>query len=288
MTSRDVGPCGAPVRQACAATFIALLGISPLGAQAAAQSDLLSFYAAAQATVESPPPANRLTVRCAQELPSAENVFGATGWVSFLAPPRESSAWIAAFTTGRIRRPGEALSTTVLFSPFPTAKPNASATLDWGYVWDRNGDGRVDYIAYLQNSLAILPDPLPDSFPTPTRTADGKFEMSTPFLHALIDHAAMVFRHYADDDFDGRVDGAVYEDFDDTRPLFVRRRIVARASGVDGAADQAWAFRRGITDTLEVVTVKTKAWFARGTSLMEAITEIHALCEPGRAPIRRP
>lgn len=41
------------------------------------------------------------------------------------------------------------------WTPIPTAKPVPGATLDRAWVWDRNVDGRVDYVAYLLNAQAV-------------------------------------------------------------------------------------------------------------------------------------
>lgn len=272
-----------------------------------AQSDALSFHATAQATIAAPPSADSMRVLCAREVRANETPLETKGWFSFLAPPQDSSAWIAVFSRNRIRKVSDVVTTTARFSPVPTAAPTRAGSLDWAWAWDRNGDGRADYIAYLQNAMGVLPDPLPDSFPAPTRNANGSFRLTQPFLYALIDHAALVFRHYADDDFDGRVDFVVVEESDLDRPMFVRGWVVARASKRDGVVDEAWAFRRAITDTTRVLqrepdgsyripaipiggaqTEDAASRFAFATVMLAAINEVGARCPQGPVRIRRP
>jgi hypothetical protein len=272
-----------------------------------AQSDALAFHAVAQATISAPPSARDLRILCTREVRARETPIGVNGWFSFLAPSSDSSAWIAAFTVRRMRNAGDAITTQRLFTPLPTGKPTASGTLDWAWIWDRNGDGRADYITYLQNAMGVLPDPLPDSFPAPTRNADGSFQLTQPFLYALIDEATMVFRHYADDDFDGRVDLAMVEEADLDRPMFVRGWVVARASKHDGVVDATWAFRRGVLDTTRVLTPEPDGSYlipdipipgARtqdaakrltyGTNILAAINDVGARCARGPVRIRRP
>jgi len=272
-----------------------------------AQSDALTFHAVAQATITGPPAADSLRVVCAREVRANETPIGVNGWFSFLAPRADSSAWIAAFTRQRVRRVRDVITTKPLYNLGPSAAPTAAATLDWAWVWDRNGDGRADYVAYLQNAMGLLPDPLPDSFPTPTRNPDGTFRIDRDFLFALIDHAAMVFRHYADDDFDGRVDVVMTEEADLDRPMFVRGWVVARASKNDGIVDAAWAFRRGVFDTTRVLTpepdgsylvpdipiggprtIDAATRLVHGTNILAAINDVGARCTRGPVRIRRP
>jgi len=290
------------------ALFALIVVITLLAPPAGGQSSVLTFHATAQATIDKPPPAESLRIACAREVRADETPVGAKGWFSLLAPPRENAAWIAAFTLRKIGKPGNALSTTPRWTPIPTAKPVPGATLDWAWVWDRNGDGRVDYVAYLQNAQAVLPDPVPDTLPIPGRSAAGRFTLTAPLLYAMIDNTAMVFRHYADDDFDGKVDAVVVEEFDDLRPMFVRGWVVARATACDGVADEAWAFRHAITDTTRVIargpdgtyripavaaegepqSEPAAARFAHANAVLAAINALADRCGPVNGAIRRP
>lgn len=213
---------------------------------------ILEFHPVAAAYAASPPPAERLRVLCTREFEADEAGLGRKGWLTLMGDGG-APAVLFAFSFKKPAKPERLLTTTPRFDPVPTAYVGKDATLEWAWVWDRNGDGRADYLAYLQNAHAVLPDPLPDSFPTVERNADGSFRVTKAVLEAMIDQARMVFRHYADEDADGRADAVVVEEFDAARPMFVRDWVVARSSTRDGHADGAWAFRRSILDTLRVL-----------------------------------
>ena len=286
--------------------FGLLLPVVLAGAPLGAQSDLVSFYPTAQATIANPPAAESLRVTCGFEIRAGDTPLGVRGWFSLLAPPGQP-AWIAAFTKQPIKKPGDALSTTPRYGPLPTARVTSGSTLDWAWIWDRNGDGHADYVAYLQNAHPVLPDPVPDGFPMPVRSADGSYTLTLEFVHAMIENAAMMFRHYADDDFNGSADGAVVEEFDDRRPTFVRGWVAALASKRDGIADHVWAFRRGIADTTRVIapegdgTYRLPAIIAQGpqsepaaerlehgTAVLQSINALIDRCGPRNGAIRRP
>jgi hypothetical protein len=229
----------------------AVLVLAPF--PAVAQRDLTSFYSTARDRAAAPPDEASLTVVCDKELKGADVPEGYRGLHLSLLSAGSPRILLAAFSKKRLGEPKQAISLHVRYAPLPTALPSASGTLDWGYLYDRNGDGRVDYLVYLQNAHPVLPDPLPPDFPRVEAGAEGRIRVSAPLLHAMIDLGEMVFRHYADDNFDGRVDGAVLEEFDAERPMFVRDWLAYLASEPGGAVDRAWAFRRDLADTVRVL-----------------------------------
>jgi hypothetical protein len=302
MTLERISRSTAPRGAALGVWLSIMLTAAPLPAQ----TDLVSFYPTAHATIIDPPAADSLHVTCTIEMRGDETPLKLKGWFSLLAPPGQP-AWIAAITKAKIRKPIDALTTTPRYGPLPTARVTASATLDWAWIWDRNGDGHADYIAYLQNAQPVLPDPVPDSLPVPERGADGSYALSMVLAHAMIDNAQMIFRHYADADFNGTVDGFVVEEFDSLRPMFVRGWVVGLASKRDGVVDRAWAFRRGITDTARVIAPEpdgsyrvpavnaaglqsepAAARLERGTEILRLINTLIDRCGPKNGAIRRP
>lgn len=217
---------------------------------------ILEFHAVVADAVAHPVAAKDLRVACSWKVRPDETHLGVAGWWSLLVPREPASASgavIAAFTRAELKRPAEALSTTVRYSPMPTAFVSGKSTLDWAWLWDRNADGRADYLAYLQNAHAILPDPVPADWSPPEVHPDGSVYITRKLLGEAVERAAMVFRHYADDDFDGRVDAAVVEQFDGTYTMFVANHVVVRRSPGAERAGEAWAFRTRITDTLRVL-----------------------------------
>ena len=229
--------------------------LSPAAAEEPARTPpgILDFYATARAAAASPVDEKALVVLC-QEAPAAEAPKGYESlWVSFIGTA-PSQVLLFAFTKERFASPSEVVTLRPRYNPLPTARFSKSATLDWGYVHDRDADGRVDYVAYLQNAHAVLPDPLPEGFPTARPGPDGTVKnVSKELLYAVVDSAQMVFRHYADDDRDGKFDAMVIEEFDPDRPMFVKDWVVYRPSKPGGPIDEAWAFRGDIQERRRAV-----------------------------------
>jgi hypothetical protein len=256
-------------------------------ASLAAQSSIISFYPIARAETANPPPLDSLVVLCRQKI----EYQGNEGWLT-LAGRRGGEALVVI--DGKIKELPEAISLVPVSTAVPvgtaippTALPGPNGTLDWGYLWDRNGDGRADYLAYLDGALFVLPDTVPADFPVvvsgssalggpgvtayfgwpdkplpASREERGKdfpvvlgqwfgslaiHRDALPFLERSV---RMVFYHYADDNFDGLIEGAVVPERDSVRMLFVGWWTVFRSSRGDGTVDQAWSFRSNITDTL--------------------------------------
>lgn len=85
-----------------------------------------------------------------------------------------------------------------------------TATMDWAYVYDRNGDDFVDYFTHVSGIMPTLPDPRPDGIP-PMNVGPVVREssISSDQIMFIADHMQLQFAHAADDDFDGRADGFV-------------------------------------------------------------------------------
>lgn len=233
---------------------VALALVAALAGAAAAQeatSDLVAFHPVASLAATRPANEKDLKVRCEVQLDDRAPAGYRGLWLSFLGTETDRVT-IAAFTRSPIKVPSDTISLRTRFNPLPTALVTSAATLDWTYVYDRNRDGRVDYLVYLQNAHAVLPEPVPADFPRPQVLADGRLRLSKELAYAMIDHAQMVFRHYADDDFDGSVDGVVVEEFDPERPMFVRG-YVAYLRERGSTPERAWAFRRGITESTRAI-----------------------------------
>ncbi len=167
-------------------------------------------------------------------------------WLSFLAT-QPGRIEIAALTRAAIAAPADVIASRPRFNPLPTGLTGRAGTLDWGWLYDRNGDGRVDYLLQLQNAHPVLPEPLPADFPTVEVLPDGRVRLTRELACAMIDHAQMVFRHYADDAFAGAVDAVVVEEFDAQWPMFVSG-FVAYLAAREGREESAWAFRSAIAE----------------------------------------
>jgi hypothetical protein len=237
---------GASASLLCAAWLVAHVTAV---AQPAAP-DLLHFYPVASARAAAGGDERQLRVLCAQQLGGATAGEPIAAWVSFLAttPGRVE---IAALTPAPIRDTATIVALKPRFAPLPTARINASSTLDWAYVFDRNGDGRIDYVAVLDNALPVLPDPLPADFPEVQVQPNGNMKLTKELAYAMIDNAQLVFRHYADENFDGRVEAVVVDAFDAKRPLFIADYVAYRR--VPGGGEEAWRFRSSISERTAAV-----------------------------------
>ncbi len=277
-----------------------LAGIALIAAPAVdaeAPPGLIDFHDVARARAAAAVDEEKLSVVCAEKLEGDGAPAGYAGlWLSFLTTER-GRIQIAALTKAPIARPAEAIALKPRFNPLPTARVGPAGTLDWAYVYDRNGDGRIDYLVYLQNAYAVLPEPLPPDFPKPEMRPDGSVRGSMDLLHAMIYNAQMVFSHYADDRFDGRVDAVVVPEFDAERPPFVRGYVAYRAPG-EGHAEEAWTFRTSIGERIRTLardadkgyllptaeagkTEPAGKRLARGTQLLGLFNAALARCPPG-------
>ena len=253
----------------CLALLAALCSL-PAPAQApsaSAHPGILDFYGIARDRAASPPDERKLVVRCAEKLHGADLPDGYEGmWISFLGA-QPGRIQLVAFTKDAISAPPEVITLRPRYSPLPTARTGPHGTLDWAYVYDRNGDGRVDYLAYLQNAHAVLPDPVPADFPKVEVLADGRVRLSKELAYAMVEHAQMVFRHYADDRFVGSISAAVVEEVDAERPVFVGGYVAYLAPGPAGEPERAWAFRNAIEEHRRELKRDPQAGFLLPTSI---------------------
>ena len=283
-----------------------LAGMAWIGAPAAgaeAPPGLIGFHDVARARAAAAADEEKLSVVCAEKL-HADGVPSGYGglWLSFLTTER-GRIQIAALTKAPIARPAGAIALKPRFNPLPTARVGPAGTMDWAYLYDRNGDGRIDYLVYLQNAYAVLPEPLPANFPKPEMRPDGSVRGSMDLLHAMIYNAHMVFSHYADDRFDGRVDAVVVPEFDAERPPFVRGYVAYRAAG-EGHAEEAWTFRTSIGERIRTLardadegyllptpepgkTEPAGRRLERGTQLLGLFNAALARCPPGAGAVER-
>jgi hypothetical protein len=134
---------------------------------------------------------------------------------------------------------------------FDGIKPKMGEVTTWAYVWDRNRDGKVDYIALLTAAAAYEGDDFPDNFPV------GKGALNKEQQEYFVGHAKLVFDHWADDNFDGKFDAAIVNDLDPARDL-VMRQIAVRSSKFNYSFDDVWAFRTRIDKDRELIPHSAK------------------------------
>jgi hypothetical protein len=126
-----------------------------------------------------------------------------------------------------------------------------SKTQDWGFLYDRNGDGWADYIAFL---LGAMPVGTPEVLahvprrPMPKVSSEGtsKYTITREEFALRAANARLVFIHYVDDDFDGKTDAIVSALQDPDHYGWIYRRAVLRSSDHSQTTDEDWVFLRDI------------------------------------------
>lgn len=120
-----------------------------------AQEDILAFYEKAYARTQLPPDESGLSIICQQKLEDYYITFMGTGGQKVL---------LAAFSKEKLDNPNEDVWLKWRLVT-PGEKRKGGKTMDWGYVYDRNGDGQIDYIAYLMGPMPIKGKSFPENFP---------------------------------------------------------------------------------------------------------------------------
>ena len=106
-----------------------------------------------------------------------------------------------------------------------------TGTLDWAYVYDRNQDDRIDYLAYLDGPNVVIPHPRPANLP---RLTGRLTKQQVDFAQR---HTRQVFWHMSDDDFDGQVDGFIVPTRD-RQSGWIDGQMLVHSSAFDGNYDQ--------------------------------------------------
>ena len=212
---------------------------------------LIAFYPRVAARVQKPPAESSLRVL-------TETTVEDGSHIAFVSYGRRLSI-LAVFTRQKFKKPEEALflapryvvakdMKAVSEGREPLVSATAGEVTDWTYVYDRNGDGHADYLAYLVGPLPVMPDSFPADFPPDEAT------LTYGQLDYKLDHERYVFTHVADEDFDGTVDAIVLYVRDPARD-WVKNYAAIMSLGSVGP-DTAWTFHDAIespTGTLPAV-----------------------------------
>lgn len=116
---------------------------------------------------------------------------------------------VVSFTTRKMKNPQKEMSLkmNMMVNPIRFTYPG---TQDWAYVFDRNGDRKVDYIAYL---MGPMPKKEWDK-ERPKGFYREKQKFDTASFHYIIDHFEGIFYHWIDSDYDGKTDWLIYYETD--------------------------------------------------------------------------
>jgi hypothetical protein len=115
---------------------------------------------------------------------------------------------------------------------------------DWGYLFDRNADGKVDYVCYLMGPMPVKGSDFRSDFPKRVPGENTMYEGAD--LQYMFEHLRGIFYHAGDDDFDGKADGFVLCSMDPDRD-WVDGYGLFRSTKAGAGIDEARRFTDDIT-----------------------------------------
>lgn len=193
--------------------------------------DFVSFYSRAAALTASPPDLASYGIECS--VPVGEKTFG--NYFTF-ARSEDGRSALFVFTEGT--GPVTDLEKVISFGGQP------GRSLSWGFLYDRNGDGWVDYFVSLDGAQAGKTDEIAGLIPKKPGAKRGEPIKinSKEELELMIKHSRLVFTHHADDNFDGKSDGVVAGLWDLENPIWIYGNGVLRSRVFTQVVDEDWRF----------------------------------------------
>lgn len=206
-------------------TAAALILAAILPSSLCGQQNIVGFFPFADSISKSPPLMNELKILGQKKVMNRH--------ITIVGFAEDKSILLAAVTLDPIKDIRKELSLSVRFKKMI---PDMGQISTWGYIFDRNKDGKVDYMALVGGAAAYKDSEFPEDFPY----------KGQPLQHSqmeyYITHCKLVFNHWADDNFDGVLDALVHIDMDPDRD-FVERELLARSTAFNGKFDDVLAFR---------------------------------------------
>lgn len=188
------------------------------------QEDILQFYPHADSVTQYPPFTSELSVLCSQKVSGR--------YVSFIGFKKDKRVLIAAVTLEELKNFSKQIALTVNFDG---AKPTAGKISTWGYVFDRNADGKIDYLALVGGAGPYKDKDFPEDFPM------RGFPLPKEYIEYLVTRSKIIFNHWGDDNYDGSIDAVIHVDMDRNRD-WVDRHLVVRSTDFDSTFNDVWAF----------------------------------------------
>ena len=214
---------------------LCILSLLPLAALAQPTESLIQLYPAVDSMTLFPQVDRELVSICEKKIDRR--------FVTFVGFKGDSTVLLVAVTLAPITDLQKSIS---LMVDFDGISPNPGKVSTWSYVFDRNGDGKIDYLAMVGGAAAFEPEDFPADFPSKDK------RMSRKQVDYFVGNCRIVFNHWADDDFDGNLDGVIHINLDPERE-WVKGHIVVRSTKFNGKFDDAWEFRERIDEGIEKV-----------------------------------
>jgi hypothetical protein len=187
--------------------------------------DFISFYPGVVTQTDSPWKIDNYRVECSV-------AFGLMGGYFTLAVAEDRQGALFAFTSkGPVKNVNKVIN------------PGPNYTLDWGFIYDRNRDGWVDYFTYLDGYLQVKTEEIAHLVPKrPEAKRGDKISVSKEEVKLMLEHTKALFTHNADDNFDGRSDAVVAAIRDQECPLWFYGYAVLRSRSYTQKIDEEWKF----------------------------------------------
>jgi len=204
--------------------MLGLIGLIPPSG-IAQNNSILGYYGYVDSLTLLPPLDKEPYIICRRE------IIGK--FVSFIGFKGDNHVRIVAITLKPLTDIKKEISLTV---DFDGVRPIPGKVTTWGYIFDRNNDGKVDYMALVGGAAAFEGNDFPDGFPEHGSPLDKEQ------LNYFIGQCKIIFNHYTDDNYDGRIDAIVQADMDPVRD-WVKRKLFVRSTRYDDMFDDVRAFR---------------------------------------------
>jgi len=201
---------------------------------------IVDFFPHVDSLTIFPPVGKGLTILCQKRI--------AQRYVSFVGIKGKDKVLLVAVTLQRLTDVQKSISLIVQFDETKRGiNPNPGKVSTWGFVFDRNGDGKIDYMALVGGAAAFKKEDLPENYPLLNQPS------SFEHMELLVSHCKIVFNHWADDNFDDTLDALIHIDLDPRRD-WVERRMVIRSTKFNNKFDDVWAFRNSMTEEYDTVS----------------------------------
>jgi len=208
-----------------------------LPAVGATQPTLKDFFSTADSVTAHAPFKTELTTLCQVQLLGRH--------LSFVGFKNSRTVLYVTFTRDSVADPVADVSPIV---GFVNAKPSLGKVQTWGYPFDRNRDGKIDYLALVGGAAPFEDDDFPVNFPVREEA------MMMHHVQLFLEKCRIIFIHWADENYDGRLDAVVQADMDPIRS-WVYRYIYAASTTGDGIFDDVWSFRTDTSSFIDSVSV---------------------------------
>jgi hypothetical protein len=222
------------------------VAILSIASQCTGQERIDAFFPKAFAKTQAPPDEAALQTICQTKVDERH--------VTFLGI-ESNKVLLAALTKHKLKDPPKSIWLKLRYAVskgkapgvHPQAMPPKDGTMDWGYIFDRNGDGKIDYLAYLFGPYPVEGKDFPADFPKANGRVDRwSASLDSQRLEVTLKSIRMVFQHAADDNFDGKVDALVVGALD-PETGWLDGWVIDRELDFTGVANDCRYFKDDIT-----------------------------------------